>query len=81
MIEKIQKIIKYIEYVPYKWNVIIRDPYNSNNILIQRRYQYLEDMQYDLQACFTYQATQLYAKEKYICLDNIIEFFQIYEKY
>jgi len=81
MIEKIQKVIKLIEYAPYKWTVTIRDPFNPNVILIKRRYQHLEDMQYDLQACFTYQETQLYAKEKYVCLGNIIEFSQIYEKY
>ena len=45
------------------------------------RYQYLNDMKRDLRGCFTHEETHLYAKEKYVCLDKIIEFEQIYETY
>lgn len=81
IINALENYIKHIEYAPYKWMVTIRDPFDLNKILICRRYQYLNNMKYDLKECFTYDETHLYAKEKYVCLDKIIEFKQIYEMY
>jgi hypothetical protein len=73
--------MKQFEFAPYKWIVTIKDPININTILIQRKYQYLEDIQHDLNECFTYNEVYMYSKEKYISIENIIEFKQIYEKY
>ena len=82
IIEYLIQIIKRIEYTPYRWKVIIWDPFDVTRVLIQRRYRNVQDMQNDLKtSCFTQKEIFTYAKERSICLGNVIEFQQINERY